>query len=74
MIEPGMTISALAVLLSLALIGWLAFTAPEGYEDEEGFHFGRPLKARGGLAGDPGSADNPSDDSKTTEDVLEPVH
>lgn len=29
------------ILGSTALFIWIALTAPEGFEDEHGFHFGR---------------------------------
>lgn len=29
------------VVLSAAVLAYLAFSAPEGYEDETGFHYGK---------------------------------
>lgn len=37
----------IALLIPAILLGWLVFAldhAPEGYQDENGFHFGRPPK------------------------------
>lgn len=42
----------LAITLLLLITGsalcifWLVWTAPEGWEDEDGFHFGRPGSAQ----------------------------
>lgn len=36
---------AVAIILPLLILGWLWWlfaTAPEGWEDEDGFHLGRP--------------------------------
>jgi hypothetical protein len=30
------------VLLIIAAVVYMILTAPEGYEDEDGFHYGRP--------------------------------
>lgn len=37
-----MIIIAGVVLLSLGVIAYCCYTAPEGYQDEKGFHYGRP--------------------------------
>jgi hypothetical protein len=39
----GVALAILAItVFSLAVMGVLLWRAPEGYEDEEGFHFGKP--------------------------------
>lgn len=35
-----MMIVALLILVSIVILGVLVVNAPEGYEDEEGFHYG----------------------------------
>jgi hypothetical protein len=39
----------ITLLLPAILFGWLVYAldhAPEGYQDEDGFHFGRPSRIR----------------------------
>lgn len=39
----GVALAILAItVFSLAVLGALLWRAPEGYEDEEGFHLGKP--------------------------------
>lgn len=33
---------AIIFILSVVIIGYLVYTAPYGWEDENGFHYGRP--------------------------------
>lgn len=34
--------AVVCVLVSLAVMAYFIITAPEGYEDEKGFHYGKP--------------------------------
>ena len=38
---PG-TVIILSVIGAMAWMGWLFWTAPQGYEDSTGFHLGEP--------------------------------
>lgn len=40
-LATGLVVCA-AVLAPAAIMAWLAFTAPLGFEDEDGFHLGEP--------------------------------
>jgi hypothetical protein len=36
------TIIGIVSLIAVVVVSYLIYTAPEGYEDEDGFHYGRP--------------------------------
>jgi hypothetical protein len=36
------TFIAVVMMLSVFVVAYFIYTAPEGYEDEDGFHYGRP--------------------------------
>lgn len=38
---PGLVIAGIALVV-LGWLVWLFWTAPEGWEDEDGFHLGKP--------------------------------
>ena len=40
-----MWITTLLILLPALWMAWVVWSAPEGYEDEDGFHYGRKDKA-----------------------------
>jgi hypothetical protein len=37
-----LTLIVAVLILYAAMVAYLIHTAPEGYEDERGFHYGRP--------------------------------
>lgn len=40
-------VAALGVVVSVAYLAYLLKTAPEGYEDENGFHYGKDPRDNG---------------------------
>jgi len=61
---PNTVIVAIGILVALCWIGiWLCENAPEGYEDEDGFHYGRPEDKAG-------RDSVPNDEKGTTRDQL----